>query len=102
MPARHLLSDGIDPPEPKKWTGDMRQGSLFELTPNNAGSPVNLAGLLPSIRAEMHRVATQFGPGRKLLVDSINHVARREAVALSSGGAKSISNEVLDNTILYF
>ncbi len=74
----------------------MRQGSLFDISARDVDEPVGLSGMLPSIRAEMHRVAAAYKPGRKLLVDAINEVARREAVALTSGGAKSIDIEVLN------
>ena len=55
-----------------------------------------LAGIVPAIRAEMNRAASNYEPGRKQLVDAIIEVAQREAVALTSGGAKTIQPETLD------
>ncbi|MDR1946471.1 MAG: hypothetical protein LBQ51_04815 [Desulfovibrio sp.] len=68
----------------------------MDLLPSNPDIPVGLAGLMPSIRAEMHRVAGNDEQGRKLLVDAINTVARREAVPLSAGGAKTINIDTLN------
>ena len=44
----------------------------------------------------MNRVAAEYEPGRKLLVDAVIKVAQREAVALTSGGAKTIEPGSLD------
>jgi hypothetical protein len=44
----------------------------------------------------MNRAAAAYEPGRKLLVDAINKVARREGVALKSGGGKTIDPATLD------
>lgn len=75
----------------------MRQGSLFDLLPpDNPDEAVGLAGMMPAVRAEMNRVAAEYEPGRKLLVDAIIKVAQREAVALTSGGAKTIEPSTLD------
>jgi len=75
----------------------MRQGSLFDLLPpDNPEESIGMAGMMPAIRAEMNRVASAYEPGRKLLVDAITKVAQREAVALSSGGAKTLDASVLD------
>ena len=75
----------------------MRQMSLFEFTPASSDSEaVGLAGLMPAVRAAMNRVAGSDPEGRKLLVDKINAVASREAIALTRSGAKSISKPTLD------
>ncbi|SBV95570.1 conserved hypothetical protein [uncultured delta proteobacterium] len=77
--------------------GLMRQGSLFDLLPpENPDEAIGLAGMMPSVRAEMNRVAASYEPGRKLLVDAIIKVAQREAVALTPGGAKTIDPATLD------
>lgn len=75
----------------------MRQGTLFDLLPpENPEEAIGLAGMMPAVRAEMNRVAAAYEPGRKLLVDAIIKVAQREAVALTSGGAKTIDPSTLD------
>ena len=74
----------------------MRQGSLFNLPPSLLPGTTGLAGLMPAIRAGMNRAASDYEPGRKQLVDDINEVAKREAVALTSGGGKRINIEQLD------
>lgn len=75
----------------------MRQGSLFDLIPpENPDEAVGLVGMTPAVRAEMNRVAAAYEPGRKMLVDAITHVAQRETVALSLGGAKTLDPTVLD------
>lgn len=75
----------------------MRQGSLFDLLPpDNPDEAIGLAGMMPAIRAEMNRVAAEYEPGRKLLVDAVIKVAQREAVALTTGGAKTIEPSTLD------
>jgi hypothetical protein len=71
------------------------QLSLFDIA-SAADTPVGLAGVMPAVRAVMARVAKDYGEGRKLLVDAINEVARRENVALTSGGGKRISKDQLD------
>ncbi|MCL1939572.1 MAG: hypothetical protein FWG04_02795 [Desulfovibrionaceae bacterium] len=74
----------------------MHQTSLLDLVPHSGGGTSGLAGLMPSIRAAMYRVADAYGPGRKMLAEAISKVARREGVSLGSTGAKSVSEEVLD------
>ena len=75
----------------------MRQGSLFDLLPpDNPDETVALVGMMPAVRAEMNRVAAEYEPGRKLLVDAITKIAQRETVALSPGGAKTLEPSVLD------
>lgn len=75
----------------------MKQGSLFDiLTQADPDEAVGLAGLMPAIRAAMNRVAGKDEEGRKLLVDKLNNVAKRENVALTNGGGKSIEKTTLD------
>ena len=74
----------------------MEQASLFQLFEAAPGFVANLAGVMPAIRAGMNRTASRYTPGRKMLVDAINDVARREGIALTSGGGKKISPEILD------
>jgi hypothetical protein len=79
----------------------MRQGSLFDLLPDNPDESIGLAGMMPAVRAEMNRAADAYEPGRKQLVDAIIKVARREAVALTPGGAKTIEPATLDKWLQY-
>lgn len=72
-----------------------QQASLFDI-PKTSGEAIGLAGMMPAIRAAMNRTASEYEPGRKLLVDAINEVARQEAVALTSGGGKTITQDMLD------
>lgn len=75
----------------------MRQASLFDIHPQaDPDEAVCLAGVMPSIRAVMNRVAGKDEEGRKILVDKINAVAKRESVALTKGGGKSIEKGTLD------
>lgn len=74
----------------------MTQGSLFDCLSPSKGGTIGLAGLMPTIRAEMNRAASAYAPGRKMLADAISAVARREGVALSATGAKSVSEDMLD------
>ena len=74
----------------------MSQASLLELLGPPAGGTLGLAGLMPSIRAEMFRVAEAYEPGRKMLADAVSKVAQREAVPITSSGAKSVSTDLLD------
>ena len=75
----------------------MRQGSLFDLIPSeNPEEAIGLIGVMSSVRAEMSRVAASYEPGRKLLVDAITSVARREGVPLTPGGAKTIELSTLE------
>lgn len=73
----------------------MSQRSLFDL-PAAQGATVGLAGVMPAVRAAMARVAGEYAEGRKVLVDAINEAARRENVALTAGGGKTISKDQLD------
>lgn len=67
----------------------MRQLSLFDLP--------NLARVLPSVRAAMRGVAAKAdGDGRKLLVDKINSIAKREDMPITGNTGKGISKEILD------
>lgn len=72
----------------------MRQISLFENLPQ--GEALGLAGVMPSIRAAMNRLADKHPAGRKGLVDLINEVAEREGVALTPGGGKKINLDILN------
>ena len=75
----------------------MRQGSLFDIHHHaNPDDAVALAGLMPSIRAAMNRIAGKDEECRKQLVDTINAVARRESVPLTRGGGKAIEKTTLD------
>lgn len=75
----------------------MRQASLFDLiSPENPEEAIGLIGVMSSVRAEMSRVAASYGPGRKLLVDAIIKVAKREGIPLTSGGAKTIEISTLE------
>jgi hypothetical protein len=75
----------------------MRQGSLFDiLPPENPSEMVGVAGVMAEVCAEMNGVAESYGPGRKHLVDAVTAVAKRERVALTSGGGKELKAEVLD------
>lgn len=74
----------------------MSQASLFDLLAPSAGGTVGLAGRMPTICAEMNRAACAYAPGRKMLADAITSVARREGVALTPTGAKSVSEDLLD------
>lgn len=75
----------------------MQQGSLFDILSQAAPEDaVGLAGLMPSIRAAMNRVAGKDEECRKQLVESINAVAKRECVALTKGGGKTIEKATLD------
>ena len=77
----------------------MKQASLFKYLEPAAECVAGLAGLMPLIRAEMNRVAFEYEPGRKMLVDAINKIAQREGVTLGPTGAKSISEENLDKLL---
>ena len=66
------------------------------LFPAPQDATVGLAGIMPAVRASMARVAGEYPEGRKALVDVINDTARRENIALTSGGGKSISKDQLD------
>lgn len=56
-----------------------------------------LAGLLPSLRASMRKVAgLPDSEGRKLLVDKINKIANEAEIRLTAGNVKNISKDTLD------
>ena len=76
----------------------MLQASLFQYLPAE-DSAVGLGGLMPSIRAEMNRVASEYEPGRKMLAEAISKIARREGVTLGSTGAKSITEDTLNKLL---
>ena len=74
----------------------MLQASLLDMIP---GHTAGLAGVMPAVRAAMNRVAGEYAPGRKMLVDAINKTARREGIALTSGGGRAISDAQLDKIL---
>ena len=73
------------------------QGSLLDILRQDAApAGVGLAGVMPSIRAAMARVAKGYPEGRKALPEAISEVAAREGIALTPKGGKSISLEILE------
>jgi len=54
---------------------------------------------MPAVRAAMARVAGEYPESRKTLVDANNEAARRESIALTSGGGESISEDQLDKCL---
>ena len=55
------------------------------------------AGLMPSVRASMRRVAGESdSEGRKALVDKMNRIASSAEIRLTGGNVKSISKDTLD------
>jgi hypothetical protein len=54
---------------------------------------------MPAVRAAMNRAAGEYEPGRKMLVEAINRTAKREGVALTSGGGKAITDAQLDKAL---
>ncbi|MDR1659554.1 MAG: hypothetical protein LBR94_04320 [Desulfovibrio sp.] len=54
---------------------------------------------MPAVRAAMNRAAGEYEPGRKMLVEAINRTARREGIALTSGGGKAITDAQLDKAL---
>lgn len=82
---------------PKNGRSGMKQkqASLFDITslPEEA---VGLAGMMPAIRAAMNRTASEYEPGRKLLVDAVIEIAKREAVPMTPGGGKAVTQDMLD------
>ena len=73
----------------------MRQGSLFDILPTEERHTIGLAGVIPAIKAAMGYVAAQDVEGRKTLADRITNIASRERVALTAGGGKTLSDDVL-------
>ena len=68
----------------------MKQHSLFETN-------MHLAGVMPAIRAEMRRVAgADEGECRKKLLDTINAIAARSEIRLTSGNKRTVSIDTLD------
>ena len=82
---------------PKNGRSGMKQkqASLFDIT-SSPEEAVGLAGMMPAIRAAMNRTAADYESGRKLLVDAVIEIARREAVPMTSGGGKAITQDMLD------
>jgi hypothetical protein len=72
----------------------MLQASLLDLTPDSPPT-AGLAGVMPSIRAAMARVAREYPEGRKSLPDAISEVAQRENVPLTPKGGKTVTLEQL-------
>lgn len=74
----------------------MDQCSLLEMLNAPTGAYRHLAGVMPAIRANMNRVASEYPEGRKMLVDAIVEVAQREAIPITASGGKTITKEQLD------
>lgn len=77
----------------------MRQATLFDFIPPNTSATIGLAGVMPAVRAAMNRVAAEYEPGRKVLVDALAAAARREGVPLTAGGGKQIKDDQLDKIL---
>lgn len=77
----------------------MSQASLLDFLTANTGATAGLAGVMPAVRAIMNRVAGEYEPGRKMLVDALIETAKREGIALTSGGGKVISEAQLDKIL---
>ena len=71
----------------------MQQLSLFD-------NLISLAGVLPSVKAEMRRIlGPEGGENRKTFVDKLNAIAARSQVPLTGGNVRVISKETLDKII---
>ena len=71
----------------------MQQLSLFD-------NLLSLAGVLPSVKAEMRRIlGPEGGENRKQFIDKLNAVASRSQVPLTGGNVKVMSKEVLDKIV---
>lgn len=77
----------------------MTQASLLKYLASEEAGTAGLAGLVPSMRAEMNRVASEYEPGRKMLAEAISKIAQREGVTLGPTGAKSITEEALNKLL---
>lgn len=78
----------------------MRQGSLFDLLPpENPAEMVGVAGVMAEVCAEMNGVAEAYEPGRKQLAVDVTDIARRERVALTAGGGKELTVDVLNKWV---
>lgn len=71
----------------------MQQLSLFDNLPG-------LAGVLPSVKAEMRRIlGPEGGENRKTFPDKLNAISARWQVPLTGGNTKVIAKEVLDKIV---
>ena len=70
----------------------MRQLSFFD-------NFLGLAGILPSVKAEMRRIVGDEGECRKSFVDKLNAVAAQGQVALTGGNIKTISLDTLNKIL---
>ena len=71
----------------------MQQYSLFDKL-------LSLAGLLPSVKAEMRRILGPEGSeNRKQFIDKLNAIASRSQVPLTGGNVKVMSKETLDKIV---
>lgn len=70
----------------------MQQLSLFD-------DMLNLAGVMPSVKAAMRRIAGEGDECRKGLVDKLNRVAAQEEIRLTGGNAKTISLDTLNKIL---
>ena len=71
----------------------MKQLSLFDNLPS-------LAGVLPSVKAEMRRIlGPEGGESRKTFVDKLNAISVRSQVPLTGGNAKVLSKDTLDKIV---
>ena len=70
----------------------MKQLSLFD-------NSFSLAGILPSVKADMRRIAGDEGECRKGLVDKLNALSAQSQVALTGGNTKVISLDTLNKIL---
>lgn len=70
----------------------MQQLSLFD-------SSLNLAGVMPSVKAAMRRIAGEGDECRKGLVDKLNQIAGHAEVRLTTGNSKFISLDTLNKML---
>ena len=71
----------------------MKQLSLFDSLPS-------LAGVLPSVKAEMRRIlGPEGGENRKAFVDKLNAISVRAQVPLTGGSSKILSKDTLDKLV---
>jgi hypothetical protein len=71
----------------------MQQLSLFD-------NLLSLAGVLPSVKAEMRRIlGPEGGENRKEFVDKLNAISARSQVPLTGGNVKVISKDTLDKIV---
>lgn len=71
----------------------MKQLTLFDNLPG-------LAGVLPSVKAEMRRIlGPEGGENRKMFVDKLNALSSRFQVPLTGGNTKILSKDSLDKIV---